>query len=166
MNAKKARTAARTKAAKSSHGEPRVPLLVTEFTNIRVLPSGYQVSVTRAKIEFSRHFAGHSEASLQAAARFRDKVLRELPPKRINPVPRKVLAALGLDREVVGVYRHPTRPYYEVSFSENGKWRMRTFFWNKRDEADAYAAAVAFREELVRQSERSSRKAAQRSETK
>ncbi len=154
MNAKKALSRARTKTVKSSRGKPQVSNLVTEFTNIRVLPSGYQVSVTRAKIEFSRHFAGHSDASLNAAVRFRDKALRELPPKRINPVPRKVLAALGLDREVVGVYRHPTRPFYQVSFRENGKWRMRSFSWKKRDEADAYAAAVAFREELVWRSKR------------
>ncbi|MBA2744372.1 MAG: hypothetical protein H0U43_08735, partial [Chthoniobacterales bacterium] len=89
MNAKKALSRARTKTVKSSRGKPRISNLVTEFTNIRVLPSGYQVSVTRAKVEVSRHFAGHSDASLKAAVRFRDKVLRELPPKRINPVPRK-----------------------------------------------------------------------------
>jgi hypothetical protein len=154
MNAKKALSRGRKKTVKSSRGKPQLSNLVTEFTNIRVLPSGYQVSVTRARIEFSKHFAGHSDASLKAATRFRDKVLRELPPKRINPVPRKVLSALGLDREVVGVYRHVTPPFYQVSFREKGKWHMRSFSWNKRDEAEAYAAAVAFREELVRQSKR------------
>src|SRR5450432_1387502 len=104
---------------------PRRSKPVTEFSNIRVLPSGYQVCVTRAKIEFSRHFAGHSDASLKAALRFRDKVLRELPKKRLNPVPRKVLAALGLDEQVVGVFRHPKRSFYEVSYSERGRMRAR-----------------------------------------
>ena len=105
--------------------------------------------MTRAKIEFSRHFAGHSDASLKAALRFRDKALRELPKKRLNPVPRKVLAALGLDAEVVGVFRHPRRSFYQVSFREGGRWRARTFSWRTVDEADAYAAALAFRASLV-----------------
>lgn len=122
---------------------------VTEFTNIRVLPSGYQVSVTRAKIEFSRHFAGHSDGSLKAALRFRDKALRELPAKRVNPVPRKVLAALGLDTEVVGVFRNPARLFYEVSYRDGGRLRSRTFSWKQMPEADAYAAAIAFRAGIV-----------------
>ena len=123
---------------------------VTEFTNIRVLPSGYQVAITRAKNEFSRHFAGHSDASLKAALRFRDKVLRELPTKRINPVPRKVLAAVGLQSEVVGVFRHPKRMFYQVMYKDRGRVRARTFSWKNRNEAEAYAAAVAFRAGQVR----------------
>ena len=123
---------------------------VTEFTNIRVLPSGYQVAVTRAKNEFSRHFAGHSDASLEAALRFRDKVLRQLPTKRLHPVPRKVLAAVGRDTEVVGVFRHPNRMFYQVTYRDQGRMRMRTFSWKKRPEAEAYAAAVAFRMQQVR----------------
>ena len=123
---------------------------VTEFTNIRVLPSGYQVTVTRAKIEFSRHFAGHSDASLKAALRFRDKVLRELPTKRLNPVPRKVLAAVGVDTEVVGVFRHPKRMFYQVMYRDGGRMRARTFSWRKMKEADAYAEAIAFRARQVR----------------
>ena len=123
---------------------------VTEFANIRVLPSGYQVAVTRAKIEFSRHFAGHSDASLRAALRFRDKVLRELPTKRLNPVPRKVLAAVGVDAEVVGVFRHPKRMFYQVTYRDRGRMRMRSFSWKKRPEAEAYAAAIAFRMAQVR----------------
>ena len=136
----------------AANKNPRRSKPVTEFTNIRVLPSGYQVCVTRAKIEFSRHFAGHSDASLKAALRFRDKALRELPKKRLNPVPRKVLAALGLDAEVVGVFRHPRRSFYQVSFREGGRWRARTFSWKTVNEADAYAAAIAFRASVVRAS--------------
>src|SRR5688572_12736830 len=103
-------------AAKPSRFKP-----VIEFANIRVLPSGYQVTVTRSKIEFSRHFAGHSEASLQAALRFRDKALRELPPKRLNPIPRTVLAAVGLKTETPGVCRNPPRSFYQVSYREGGR---------------------------------------------
>ena len=130
---------------------------VTAFTNIRVLPSGYQVSVTRAKIEFSRHFAGHSDASLQAALRFRDKALRELPTKRVNPVPRKVLTALGLESEVVGVFRHTSRSFYQVTYRDGAQTRSRTFSWKKVGETEAYAAAIAFRAAQVRAS-RSKRK--------
>ena len=35
-----------------------------EFTNIRILPSGYQVAITRNKKEYSKHFAGHSMDAL------------------------------------------------------------------------------------------------------
>lgn len=143
---------------KSAAVDPRrSPTPVTEFTNIRVLPSGYQVAVTRAKIEFSRHFAGHSDASLKAALRFRDKALRELPTKRVNPVPRKVLAALGLDREVVGVFRHTHRSFYQVMYRDGARTRARTFSWKKVGEADAYAAAIAFRAAQVRASRSSPR---------
>ena len=132
----------------------RSPKPVTEFTNIRVLPSGYQVTVTRAKIEFSRHFAGHSDASLKAALRFRDKALRELPTKRLNPVPRKVLAAVGLETEVVGVFRHPKRMFYQVTYRDGDRTRARTFSWRNVAEAEAYAAAIAFRASQVRASRR------------
>ncbi len=60
---------------------------MTDFKNIRTLPSGYQVSVVRAKTEVSRHFAGHSEKSYRAAVRYRDRLLRELPDKRQNKIP-------------------------------------------------------------------------------
>jgi hypothetical protein len=127
------------------------PLAFTEFKNIRVLPSGYQVSIVRAKIEFSRHFAGHSEESYRAAIRFREKVLRELPPKRLNQIPRPVLAAAGLREAVVGVFRHAGRSMYQVGYRENGQPRNRAFTWGaQRSEAEAYAAAVAFREKMIK----------------
>ena len=68
------------------------PRLFTEFKNIRTLPSGYQVAVTRGKIEFSKHFAGHSRKSFQAAMRYRDRLRRELPDKRKNIIPRSLLS--------------------------------------------------------------------------
>ena len=126
-------------------------LAYTEFKNIRVLPSGYQVSIVRAKIEFSRHFAGHSEQSRRAAIRFRDKVLRQLPPKRLNAIPPRVLAAVGLSEAVVGVFRHAGRSMYQVGYRETGQARNRAFMWgSKRTEAQAYAAAIAFRKKQIR----------------
>jgi hypothetical protein len=127
------------------------PRVISEFTNIRVLPSGYQVVVTRAGVEFSRHFAGLSDQSLRAAIRFRDRTLRELPPKRLHEVPRAVLAAVGLTEPMVGIARSPIRSLYQVSYRDKGKIRGKAFSWGKtRSEADAYALAVAFREEVVR----------------
>ena len=61
-----------------------------EFTNIRILPSGYQVAITRNKKEYSKHFAGHSKDSLKAAHRWRDRVLRLLPNKRSQPIPARI----------------------------------------------------------------------------
>jgi hypothetical protein len=121
------------------------PKSYSEFTNIRVLPSGYQVSITRAKTEISRHFAGHSDRSLRAALRFRDRLLRELPDKRLNPIPRRVLTALGLKEQVPGVFRRQWQNAYSVTWKEAGRLRTRQFTYRGKSEVDAYAAAVRFR---------------------
>lgn len=127
------------------------PVAITEFSNIRVLPSGYQVTLTRARIEFSRHFAGHSDESLRKALAFRDKALRELPPKRLNEVPPAVLRAVGHKAPMVGVYRKPAFSMYEVSYAGGKRRRVRAFRWGgRRNEAEAYAAAVEFRRETLR----------------
>ena len=127
------------------------PGAFTEFKNIRVLPSGYQVTVVRSKNEFSRHFAGHSEQSYRAAIRFRDRTLRELPDKRLNKIPRRVLAALKLTQPVVGVFRHPNRAMYQVSYKEQGRQRNRAFSWGGEiSEAEAYATAITFRKKTIR----------------
>ena len=126
-------------------GTGQRPKVFKEFTNIRVLPSGYQVSITRAKTEISRHFAGHSDRSLQAALRFRDRVLRDLPDKRLNPIPRRVLAALGLKEPVPGVFRRRQQDAYSVTYKERGRPRTRQFSYTARPEVEAYAAAVRFR---------------------
>jgi len=76
---------------------------LTEFRNIRVTNDGYQVVISRAKVEVSKLFAGHSRKSLRAAEKFRNQLLKELPNKRINPIPRRVLSALKL-KSPVGVY--------------------------------------------------------------
>ena len=127
------------------------PRAITEFKNIRVLPSGYQVAVVRAGIEFSRHFAGLSEESHRAAIRFRDKTLRELPPKRLNKIPPRVLAAAGLSKPVVGVFRHSGRSMYQVGYrDQEGHQRNRAFSWSAgRSEEEAFAVAVAFRKKMI-----------------
>lgn len=129
------------------------PRAITEFKNIRVLPSGYQVAVVRAGIEFSRHFAGLSEESHRAAIRFRDKTLRELPPKRLNKIPPRVLEASGLTKPVVGVFRHSGRSMYQVGYrDEKGHQRNQAFTWSaRRSEEEAFAAAVAFRKEMIQE---------------
>jgi hypothetical protein len=123
-----------------------------EFKNIRVLPSGYQVSITRNKTEFSKHFAGHSRSSLQRALRYRDQLLRQLPNKRKKGIPRRLLTALKLRAPVVGVFRYPERHFYQVSYRDRaGRLRSRTFSWfGRTDELKAYAAAVKFRKQTAK----------------
>ena len=118
---------------------------ITDFKNIRVLPSGYQVTIVRAKIEVSKHFAGHSEKSYRAAVRYRDQLLRELPDKRRNKIPRPILKALHLSRPVVGVFRYGRRKFYQVTYRERGRQRCVTFSWRGADELDAYRTAIEFR---------------------
>jgi len=127
------------------------PRAFQEFRNLRVLPSGYQVSVTRGKMEFSKHFAGHSAKSLQAAMRYRDQLRRELPDKRKNIVPRPLWAALNSKRPAVGVFRHPKRRMYQVTYRDrDGRLRTRAFGWTDRAaEIDAYAAAAKFRKKCL-----------------
>jgi hypothetical protein len=118
-----------------------------EFTNIRILPSGYQVAITRNKKEYSKHFAGHSKDSLKAAHRWRDRVLRLLPNKRSQPIPARILSKLHLKQPVVGVSRYETRRFYSVTYhGAKGRTRVRTFSWrDPKGELAAYAAAIKFR---------------------
>jgi hypothetical protein len=122
-----------------------------EVRNIRVLPSGYQVCVTREKTEFSKHFAGHSARSLRMAETYRDMLLRVLPPKRQHEIPHRVLAALSLKQPVVGVTRYPKRCYAVSYRNKSRKVKTRTFSWRTpKDEIKAYAAAVQFRKQKVK----------------
>ena len=132
---------------------PSRPHAFVEFRNIRTLPSGYQVAVTRNKQEFSKHFAGHSEASLQAATRWRDKVLPLLPDKRNNLIPRRVLAALNLQKPVVGVFRRVERKFYQVNYRDSeGRLRARGFSWkDSAGEIEAYRKAVKLRRQIERE---------------
>ena len=130
----------------------RRPRFFKEFKNIRTLPSGYQVAVTRNKKEYSKHFAGHSPAARKAAERWRDRMLQLLPAKRKNAIRRKVLAALGLKQPVVGVSYHPRRRMFQVPYrSGKGRMRPRSFHWSDRGrEVAAYTAAVKFRKSLLK----------------
>src|SRR4051794_21813148 len=114
------------------------PKIFSGFSNIRVLPSGYQVTVTRAKVEVSRHFAGHSERSLQAALKFRDRLLRDLPNKRLNLIPPRILRAAGLKEAPPGVFRRPTVGAYVVNWYERGRLRGRQFGFRRRPEVEAF----------------------------
>jgi hypothetical protein len=127
----------------------RQPGPITDFKNIRVLPSGYQVTMVRAKTEVSKHFAGHSERSYRAAVRYRDRLLRELPDKRLNKIPRRILKALQLTKPVVGVFRARKRRFYQVSYIENGRLRCRVFSWVGDAEPEAYRAAIKFRKWII-----------------
>ncbi|MBA2586500.1 MAG: hypothetical protein H0U99_08455 [Chthoniobacterales bacterium] len=131
----------------------RQPRVYIEFRNIRTLPSGYQVAVTRNKQEFSKHFAGHSDAAVKAAIRWRDQILRLLPNKRNNPIPPRVLAALHLQSPVVGVFRSAYRNFYQVSYrGGDGRQRARAFSWKDRaGEIEAYRKAVKFRRQMERE---------------
>lgn len=137
----------------------RRPRFFSEFKNIRTLPSGYQVAVTRNKKEYSKHFAGHSRSALQAAERWRDQILRLLPGKRKNAIARKLLVALGLTKPVVGVSNHRGRRMFQVSYRfGNGRPRTRAFPWsNGGEEIAAYAAAVKFRKSLLKQGGKAAR---------
>ena len=125
---------------------------ITHFKNIRVLPSGYQVTLVRAKTEVSKHFAGHSERSYRAAVRCRDRLLRELPDKRLNKIPRRILEALQLTKPVVGVFRARKRRFYQVSYVESGRLRCRVFPWLGDGEPEAYRAAIEFRKWTISRS--------------
>src|SRR5258705_12966367 len=126
------------------------PRVFSEFKNIRTLPSGYQVAVTRNKREFSKHFAGHSEKALNAARRWRDQMLRLLPNKRRKPIPPRVLAAFHLKKPAVGVFRYPDRQFYCVTYRDRKRaMRSPTFSWADRDEEiAAYGAAMKFRRKV------------------
>ena len=125
---------------------------IKEFTNIRVTNDGFQVVITRAKEELTSYFAGHTAESLRAAQRYRDRMLRKLPKKRINLVPRRVLQALGLSEPVVGVFRPRGRKHYAVIYTDRtGRKRSRVFSWTRQGEIEAYVQAVALRNKVLRQ---------------
>ena len=132
------------------------PRLSAEVRNLRVLPSGYQVTITRQKREYSKHFAGHSKDSLQKAMKYRDRLLRMLPKRRRNAVPRRVLSGLGLKEPVLGISRSSIRRMYQVGFKdERGRQAARSFYWRAPgEEINAYANAMRFRKKLLREAKR------------
>jgi hypothetical protein len=119
---------------------------IEEFTNIRVTNDGFQVVITRMGVEHTSYFAGHGEKSLRAAQRCRDQMLRKLPNKRNNPVPARVLRAVGLTEPVVGVFRPRGRNHYTVVYTDrDGRRCTRIFSWKRGSEIEAYAEAIALR---------------------
>jgi hypothetical protein len=133
----------------------------SEIRNIRVLPSGYQVCVTREKTEFSKHFAGHTPKSLRMAETYRDMLLRMLPSKRRHEVPRRVLAAAGLKQPVVGISRYPKGCYAVCYRDQANRTKTRTFPWrDSKGEVSAYKAAIDFRRKTLKSSKRLVAKAA------
>jgi hypothetical protein len=124
----------------------------TKFQNIRVTPDGYQVVVTRSKIETRKFFAGHSEKSLKAAEQYRNKLLKKLPSKRKNPVPSGIWSAVGLSEPAIGVFRNAERKQYNVAYKDKeGRQHSRAFSWRGREEeVAAYAQAVSFRKKIVK----------------
>ena len=132
------------------------------FRNIRVTLDGYQVVVVRNRIETSKFFAGHTRASLRKAEAYRDELLKALPSKRTNLIPSKVLSSLGLNTPVVGVFRHPKKQCYAVSYlTEDRRPGTQAFrFRSTADEIVAYADAIKFRKKTLRASLKTNRLAA------
>lgn len=130
----------------------KAPRVIVSFKNIRVLPSGYQVSVVRRKTEFSKHFAGHSPRSLREANEYRDLLLKTLPSKRRNDIPQHIVTGAGLKQQAVGVYRYASRHFYQVSYTgSRGTVQVKTFPWtDRKSEIEAYRRAVQFRKKFAR----------------
>ena len=122
-----------------------------DLYNIRRNRCGYEVVITRARNKFSYSIVGHGDQSLKAAMELRDKLLAEAPPRRKNAIPRGVLRELGLSEPVIGIYRLASRSCYRVHwYDSTGRSRLKGFYFRRVSEVDAYAAAIAFREELDR----------------
>ena len=123
-----------------------------DLCNIRRSRGGYEVVITRAGHKFSYDIAGTGDKSLKAAMKLRDELLREAPPLRKNAIPRRVLRELGLSEPVIGICRLASRSSYRVYwFDATGRRRLKGFYFRAVPEADAYAAAIMFREELDRE---------------
>lgn len=119
-----------------------------ELLHIRLHTSGFQVVLNRKGNYVSRFFHGFGEDSLKAAMDFRDKLFTDLPTRRSNTIPPEVLSALGLSAPVRGIQRLPSRSVYRVRFRVNGKRNLRGFYFRRVSEVEAYAAAIAFLEEV------------------
>ncbi len=52
----------------------------SDFKNLRVLPTGFQVSIMRQGQTISKHFAGHTVKSYMAAIEHRNQLFGQLPP--------------------------------------------------------------------------------------
>lgn len=121
------------------------------FKNIRVTEDGFQVVFTRAKQEITMFFAGHSKRSLRKAEKCRESLLKTLPDKRKNSIPKKIYTALGLSAPVAGVFRRPAKRHYSATYLDRDKRRFsKSFKWDD-DEIAAYARAVEYRIKMIEQ---------------
>ncbi len=117
--------------------------------HIRLHSGGFQVVFDNSNNYLSRCFSGRDEASLERAIRFRDEEARKRAGVRKNRVPEKVLRTLGLDEEVIGIKRLPSRSVYRIHYKEPGGRRVtKQFYFRRVPEVDAYAAAIDFLREL------------------
>lgn len=125
-----------------------------DLRHIRRYTHGYEVVINRSgrKVVY-RHFRGFSQQSLEGAMRFRDEIVGSVAPERANSVPAHVLEALGLSRPVIGVYRLPQWSVYRVEYRDGeGNRKQRQFYFRQISETMAYAAALAFRKDLLKRS--------------
>jgi hypothetical protein len=122
--------------------------LVESLRYIRRTTTGYQVTIYRGIAKFDKTFKEFSPESLQRAMQARDEALARLGPRRLHLVPEEVLRSLGLTGPMIGITRFPKRSVYRVDYRENGKARVKLFYFRHVPEADAYAAAIAFTDEL------------------
>lgn len=143
-----------TEAAQKFDGLGKELRARRELRNIRLTNDGFQVFFYRnGKYALTKHFAGFSEESLAAAKIFRDQADKSLPSTRRCEIPPEVLKALSLDSAVDGVARCHQRSCYRVSYrKQDGRDTARSFYYRQIREEEAYAAAIAFREELLRTS--------------
>ncbi|MEO6970990.1 MAG: hypothetical protein ABI217_08855 [Chthoniobacterales bacterium] len=123
-----------------------------ELRNITKTKDGYQVRLRpTGKPVFRRSVRGHSEESLREAMRIRDRAMREIPGRRVHQIPAQVLKALGLSAPIIGITRLPSRSVYRVVYRDDtGRRRVRQFYFRGVPEEDAYAAAIAFLQSLLK----------------
>jgi hypothetical protein len=117
-----------------------------ELQHITLTKLGYQVRLYRGgKGVFSWCVRGRSEESLREAMRVRDEAVREMPGRRVNQIPPRVLRALGLSEPVRGISRLASRSVYRVYYRDSaGRVHLEQFYYRAVPEEDAYAAAIAF----------------------
>jgi hypothetical protein len=123
-----------------------------KLRDITKTKSGYLVRLySTGRPVFRRSVSGHSEESLRKAMRIRDQALREIHGRRIHQIPARVLKALGLSEPIIGISRLPSRSVYRVDYHDaTGRRRLRQFYFRVVPEEDAYAAAIAFLQSLLK----------------
>lgn len=122
--------------------------VLDRLRNIRRVTNGYQVLIHRGATRFARTFGGFSPEHLARAMQARDEALALLGCGRSHLIPEGVLRRVGLAGPMTGITRFPKRSVYRVEYRESGRSRIKLFYFRHVPEADAYAAAVAFADEI------------------